>query len=90
MVASGTDYDKDGIDDACDLEIGEPPTEPEPTPDPSPSPNPSPVPTPTPAPPTNPNPPMSPIDAIVTLVKNIISFIVNVISAILHKFRFGW
>ena len=62
-----TDYDKDGIGDACDLTPGYPtgeqpgvgegnPPAPDPTPSPSPAPTASPTPTPTPSPTRSPSP----------------------------------
>ena len=86
LTPSGIDADQDGIDDACDPEIGEPPVEPTPTP--TPTPTPSPDPSPTPEPPAPSNPVTSLINTIVTAVQNIVTTIINIVVGIVQKLRF--
>lgn len=88
---SGADYDQDGVDDACDAEIGQPP---EPTPDPVPEPEPEdPI-------VSLPTKPASIVEAIIAKViarlEEIVSYtrpkIENVINQYVSNMRrlFGW
>ena len=80
IAPAGRDDDQDGIDDRCDLVIGEQPIV-SPSPTPSATPDPSPTPSPSPAPdPGTTNPVTIILDVIIKTIRNIVNLLIKIFS----------